>query len=665
MGMIPPDTVQQITETARVEEVIGEFVNLKRRGVNLIGLCPFHNEKTPSFTVSPNKNIFKCFGCGVAGDSVKFLMEQEGYSYPEALRYLAAKYNIEIEERELSTEEREAQQMKDSLFIINQYAQEYYQKQLLETDLGQSVGLQYFKGRGFREDTIRKFGLGFATPDWDAFTKQATKAGYSLELLQKLGLTSQKGFDFFRDRVMFTIFNLSGKPVAFAGRILKKNVKAPKYVNSPETDVYHKSHILYGANFAQRTIRKEDRCIMVEGYTDVISLHQAGIENVVASSGTSLTVGQIRLVKRFSSNMTMLYDGDAAGIKAAIRGLDLVLEQDMNVQVVVLPDGEDPDSYLQKVGTTAFREYLEKESKDFILFKTELLLAESKGDPVKKASLVKDIVQSVARIPDPIKRSLYIKETSGLLYLDEQMLVEAMNKELIDQVEQRKREKRIEDRRAGRNTEELVPGVRPADPSSEKGPSVAPPELETAKPQVAGDAFQEKDLVRVLMRFGGQAFDEEKKQSVADYILTFTEELLPEFENKLYAQVIEESLRSLKRKKGIDSKFFLNHSDEKIRNLAYDLMQDPFEYSPGWEAKEIYLNTQKEPELNFVRDSISACLLLKLRKVKKLQEKNQARLKDAQENAKIMRILKVQQRLNEIERELADQTGSVVTWKGG
>ncbi|MEM1220372.1 MAG: DNA primase, partial [Bacteroidota bacterium] len=643
-------------------EVVGEFVNLRRRGVNMIGLCPFHNEKTPSFTVSPNKNIFKCFGCGVAGDSVKFLMEQEGFSYPEALRYLAQKYNIEIEERELSPEERAAAQMKDSLFIVNQYAQEYYQEKLFDTDMGRSVGLQYFKERGFREDTIRKFGLGFATPDWDAFTKQATQAGYNEELLKKLGLTSQKGFDFFRDRVMFTIFNLSGKPVAFAGRILKKNVKAPKYVNSPETDIYHKSNILYGANFAQRSIRKQDRCIMVEGYTDVISLHQAGIENVVASSGTSLTVGQIRLVKRFSSNITMLFDGDAAGLKAAIRGLDLVLEQDMNVQVVALPDGEDPDSYLQKVGTTAFRDFLEKESKDFILFKTQLLIEETKGDPVKKAGLVKDIVQSIARIPDPIKRSLYIKETSSLLELDEQMLVESMNRELIEQVEQKKREQRIADRRAGRKVEEIVPGVQaaPSAPNSE----VAPPELETARPSVSGDAFQEKDLIRVLMRFGGQSFDEEKKQTVADYILSYTEELLPEFEHALYQKVIELSLQALRKRKTLDSKFYLNHPEEEIRILAYDLIQDQYEMSPGWEEKEIYLTTQKDPDLNFVRDSISACMILKLRKVKKLQEKNQARLKEEKDQHKIIRILKVQQRLNEIERTLADETGTVVTWKG-
>ena len=360
--MITQKTIQEILDTVKVEDVVQEFVNLKRRGVNMIGLCPFHNEKTPSFTVSPGKNIYKCFGCGQGGDSVKFLMEHEQLSYPEALRYLANKYGIEIEETETTQEHREEQQLLDSLYLVNQYARDFYQDQLFNTDFGKSVGLNYFKERGFREETIKKFGLGFAPDKKDAFTLQATQDGYKTEVLKKLGLTTSYGKDFFQNRVLFTIHNLTGKVIGFGGRILVKNKKAPKYINSPETEIYNKSKVLYGAYFAKRAIRKKDECILVEGYTDVLSLHQAGIENVVASSGTSLTIDQIRLIKRYTPNIKILYDGDAAGIKAALRGLDLVLEQDLNVKVVLLPEGEDPDSYLQKVGSAAFETFIEEKS---------------------------------------------------------------------------------------------------------------------------------------------------------------------------------------------------------------------------------------------------------------------------------------------------------------
>ena len=380
--MIKPGSVDEILNTVKIEDIVGDYVSLKRRGVNLIGNCPFHNEKTPSFTVSPTKNIFKCFGCGKGGNSAQFLMEHESFTFPEALRHIAKRYNIEIEETVASRESIEERQMLDSLFIVNQYARDFFQKQLFETDEGKSVGLSYFKDRGFLEDTIKKFGLGFAPNHNKLLTNTAVSVGHKESLLKKLGLTTSYGKDFFRNRVMFTIHNLSGKVIGFGGRILQKDVKAPKYINSPETEVYNKSKVLYGAYFAKKSIRQNDECIMVEGYTDVLSLHQSGIENVVASSGTSLTVEQIRLVKRYTPNMKILYDGDTAGVKAALRGLDLVLEQDMNVKVVLLPEGEDPDSYLQKVGVTAFKEYIEQEANDFLLFKTKLLLKEAAGDPI-------------------------------------------------------------------------------------------------------------------------------------------------------------------------------------------------------------------------------------------------------------------------------------------
>lgn len=425
--MIPQKTVQEIMEAAKIEDVVQDYVNLKRRGANMIGLCPFHNEKTPSFTVSPTKNLFKCFGCGKGGDPTRFIMEHEHLGFPDALKQIARKYRIEIEEVELTPEMAAEQQERDSLFIVNEFAKSFYHDQLLNTDIGKSVGLSYFKARGYREETIKKFGLGFAPNQRDELTKKANQMGYKPEYLDRLGLT-KNGRDFFWNRVMFTIHNLTGKPIAFAGRILQKDAKAPKYINSPETEIYVKNKILYGSYFAKAQIRKLDECILVEGYTDVISLHQAGIENVVASSGTSLTEGQILLIKRFTPNITILYDGDAAGIKAALRGLDLVLEKDMNVKVVLLPEGEDPDSYLQNVGAAAFKEYMASQAKDFILFKTDLLLSEVGSDPVKRAGLVRDIVESIARVPDPFKRAFYIKECARIMELEEEVLIVETNK---------------------------------------------------------------------------------------------------------------------------------------------------------------------------------------------------------------------------------------------
>lgn len=667
--MIPQKTVQEIIETAKIDDVIQDFVGLKRRGVNMIGLCPFHNEKTPSFTVSPTKNIFKCFGCGVAGDSARFLMEHENYTYPEALKYLAKKYGIEIEEIQVTPEMRAEQQREDSLYIINEYAKKYFEDTLFNTDLGKSVGLNYFKERGFREDTIKKFGLGFTLQIPDAFTKKATKAGYKIDLLKKLGLTSQYDKDFFRNRVMFTIHNLSGKVVAFAGRIMTKNVKAPKYINSPETEIYHKSKILYGAYFAKKAIRQNDECILVEGYTDVISLHQAGIENVVASSGTSLTEGQIGLIKRFTPNIKILYDGDAAGIKAALRGLDMVLEQDMNVKVVLLPEGEDPDSYLQNIGTAKFKEYISSQAKDFILFKTDLLLSEVGDDPVKRASLVKDIVMSIAKIPDPLKRSVYLKECSRLMEIDEQVLTTETNKFVGHLFRKKKQEwerKKRQEARANPSPPQFEDTGFPSEyPITGGGASVADVEIpsEPAKSPKLGDEFQEKDIVRILISGGGQLFDKEENMTIAEFLLSNIEEVIDDFDNETYGLIAKECLELLINKKGITTQYFVSHENKEISKTAIDLLHTPFEYSPGWERKEIFLNTQKMPDLNFTPDSRSALLRFKLNKIKKLWEKNQERLKDLKaENdfSKITKILKVQKKLAEMRDELASELGTVV-----
>lgn len=655
-------------ETAKIEEVVSDFVNLRRRGANLIGLCPFHNEKTPSFNVSPSRNIFKCFGCGKGGDPARFLMEHENLSFPESLKMLAQKYRIEIEEVELTPEMQQEQQERESLFIVNEYAKQFYLDQLLNTDIGKSVGLSYFKNRGFREETIKKFGLGFAPNLRNAFTQKAIQTGYKKEYLERLGLTKNDR-DFFWGRVMFTIHNLSGKPIAFAGRILEKNAKAPKYINSPETEIYVKNKILYGSYFAKNSIRKLDECILVEGYTDVISLHQAGIENVVASSGTSLTEGQILLIKRFTPNIKILYDGDAAGIKAALRGLDLVLEKDMNVRVVLLPDGEDPDSYLQKVGATAFKEFIDGKSQDFILFKTNLLLSETHGDPVKKAGLVHDIVESIARVPDPFKRSFYIKECARVMELEEQVLVTEMNK-AVNKILQKRETDRF---RKNRTRVNIVP-EHGAPPPDVPLPTEAPPEMgedvsvapvPSVKKSVK-DEFQERDIARLLVTYGGEVFDDENNITVGEYVLANVQEVLDEFDSPNYRKIIDECLQLISKGEKITSQYFISHSDPNMCEIAIDLIQSPHEYSPGWEEREMYLNTQKMPDLNYVKDSVEALRVFKLKKVIRIIEKNQEKLKEAQANGDddgMIKLMKVHAKLLKIREQLSGER--TVTWRNG
>jgi DNA primase len=659
--MIKPNSVEEILNTAKIEEVVGEFVQLKRRGVNLIGRCPFHNEKTPSFTVSPSKNIYKCFGCGKGGNSTQFLMEHEQMSFPEALRYLANKYNIEIEETIISQESIEERQLLDSLYIINEYAKNFYHDQLMHTDIGKSVGLRYFKDRGFRTETIEKFGLGFAPNEDRALTDKATQAGHNQEMMKKLGLTTQYGKDFFRNRVMFTIHNLSGKVIGFGGRILQKDVKAPKYINSPETEVYNKSRVLYGAFFAKKAIRQLNECIMVEGYTDVISLHQEGIENVVASSGTSLTIEQIQLVKRNTDNMKILYDGDAAGVKAALRGLELVLEQDMNVKVVLLPDGHDPDSYLQEVGAEAFKQFISEQAKDFILFKASLLMAEAAGDPVKKTAMIKDIMSSVARIPDVIKRALYTKECAALVQVEEEILYNELNKILKQQSkqEQQKRERASSDS----SFPSVEPNIAPGD--NQDGEYYSQEILEKkARPISEGISFQERDIIRLLISSGGELFDKDQGLTVAGYILNNIEEVLDDFDNKLYERVARECLQLLMDKREINYRHFIEHWDEDISQLAISILTSPNEYSPNWKDKHgIDLRTQPMPEKNFTRDSIYALNIFKLKKIDSTLAANQERIKTAQaadDMELMMKYLKVQTKLLSIRSELAKLTNTVI-----
>ena len=579
--MISEKSVQEIIEAAKVEEVIQDYVNLKRRGVNMIGLCPFHNEKTPSFTVSPSKNIYKCFGCGKGGNAVQFLMDHDNMTFPEALRHLAKKFNIEIEETETTQEAIAERQYFDSLYLVNQYAKDFYKDQLLHTDKGKSIGLSYFKDRGFSDEIIQKFDLGFAPYTKDVFTQKAIGAGYDAELLKKLGLTTQYNSDFFRDRVMFTIHNLSGKVLGFGGRTLHKDKKIPKYINSPETEIYTKNKVLYGAYFAKSAIRQEDECILVEGYTDVISLHQAGIENVVASSGTSLTEGQIRLIKRYTPNVKILYDGDLAGVKAALRGLDLVLEQDLNVKVVLLPDGEDPDSYLKKIGETAFKEYLNENAQDFIMFKADLLIAEANNDPIKKSALIKDIVSSIALIPDPLKRAIYTKECSKRFEVSEQILVGETNK-IVGKRLSKRRDKAAKARPTSDPsfpTQEYYVGEEPVYQEDLQAPIEATPQRQT------GDEFQEKDIVRILVAGGDKIFDKEEKITVAHYILSNIEDVIDDFDHPLYQRVLKYGMELLAEGKEVHPNVFLNHIDMDISQLAVDCISSPYEYSENWEKE--------------------------------------------------------------------------------
>lgn len=653
--MISQKSIQEVFETAKVEEVVEEFVRLKRRGVNMIGLCPFHSEKTPSFTVSPSKNIYKCFGCGEGGGPVQFLMQHENLSFPEAIRYLAKKYGIELEETVASPEQREEQQKLDSYYIINKFAADFFQKQLFETDRGRNIALAYFKERGFREETIKKFGLGYAPKEWKALLEEAERQQHKVDFLKDLGLVSSKGFDFFRDRVMFPIYNLSGKVVGFGGRILEKKAKAPKYINSPETEIYNKSKILYGAYQAKNAIRRMDECILVEGYTDVISLHQAGIENVVASSGTSLTTGQIQMIKRYTPNIKILYDGDPAGVKAALRGLDLVLEADMNVKVVMLPKGEDPDSHVKNIGASDFKKYLEEKAQDFILFKTSLLMEEGKRDPVKKVALIRSVVDSIARIPDPIKRSLYLKECAGLVEVEEQLLINEVNKSVGQRFKKQKKEKE----------RQRLPDPPPAD---DDFPTTAPDEAGPApakkeqKPE--GHEFQERDIIRILIQFGNEVFDKTDDIKVGEFILSNIEDVIEDFDQPLYQTIARDALDRLSKEQSLEVAYFTNHDNKAIRELAINLVSSPYEYSENWEKKwDIFLNTQKMPDDNFVKDSQHALKRFRLKKIDRKCRENFEKIRElsqAGDMENMMLHMRLQQKLQDIRNELARELGTVV-----
>ena len=590
--MIDQATVDKIIDSANILEVVSDFVTLRKRGVNYVGLCPFHDEKTPSFSVSPSKGICKCFSCGKGGSAVHFIMEHEQLSYYEALKYLAKKYNIEIEERELSDEEKQIKSDRESMLIVNSFAQEYFSNILFQHSEGRSVGLAYFHERGFRDDIIHKFALGYSLEQRDALAIEAKKRGYKEEYLLKTGLCleGQNGYisDRFRGRVIFPVFSLSGKVLAFGGRVLRKSDKLAKYVNSPESEVYHKSNVLYGIYQAKQSIVKNDNCFLVEGYTDVLSMHQAGVENVVASSGTSLTPGQIRLIHRFTNNITVIYDGDAAGIKASLRGIDLILKEGMNIKVVLLPDGDDPDSFAKKQSASSFTEYIKNHEVDFIRFKTNLLLDSAGNDPIKRAELISDIVQSIAIIPDTIVRSVYTKECSRLMEISEEVLLREINKIKLSQLQNGTppNKKTLSETSADKQNSQEEGTQNDDTGTSTETESIPQGILQEKRAPSPLDPF-EKTLVRYMIRYGfhdlfseiNEETGETETWKVIPYILTDLQNDEIEFQHPLYKKVIAEINHIFDQEGEHLTRYFLAHPDEEIIRLAVDLVSEKYQLS--------------------------------------------------------------------------------------
>ena len=692
--MITEESVREVIDTARVEDVVGDFVNLRRRGNNYTGLCPFHNEKTPSFNVNPARNIYKCFGCGVGGDPVKFLMELEQLTFPDAIRWIAGKYNIKLEEKELSEEVREELQEHDSLIITNDFARGYYADQLYNTEEGKSIALSYFRDRGFRKETMETFGLGYAPMQRDGLLKAAVAAGHKEDKLEKLGLV-RNGRDFFFDRVMFTIHNLAGKPIAFAGRILKQGAKAPKYVNSPETEIYHKSDVLYGMHQARQSVRKLDNVYMVEGYTDVISLHQNGIKNVVATSGTSLTTGQARLVKRFTENVTLLYDGDKAGIKAALRGVDVLLTADLNVRVVILPDGQDPDSYMQQVGTTDFQDYLEGSRKDFLFFKADLLLEDAGEDVAARTTAIRDISSTLALVEDPLKRAGYLQQFSSRLGIEESLLVNLVNKAIAERRAQSRKDQERDARRrqrddrqqsaAERSPRSAIPPPSSADDdwagleepgwydgvsadaeaeSVERSPAPESAQGTVSAEPAFGHTFQEKYLVQLLVRDGHKLYDEATTTSIADYLTANVADILEDFDAKQYRDMVVLVMDYLRSKGSAPApEWYTTQPNEALRTLALGAVVSPYTFSPNWKEKYGLRLSQKSPEENHQLAAKTFLHVFRMEKIERKGKENAAliaRLEAAGEVEKLRAHLKVQMKLDEMRKALARELGTVV-----
>lgn len=646
--MIAQQTIQQILSRIDIIEIVGGFVKLKKRGTNYLGLCPFHNEKSPSFTVSPAKEIYKCFGCGRSGNTISFLMEHEKYSYAEALRWLAARYNVEIEEKELSPELRQQQQVADSLFIINGFAQKFFSDILFNTDEGQDIGLSYFKERGFNEDTIRKFQLGYNPEARDSFARAALAAQYNPEYLQKTGLVvlrDERLVDNYRGRVIFPVHNHTGKVIGFGARILKTNDRAPKYINTPENEIYVKSKILYGSYQARQAIDRQDECLLVEGYTDVLSLHQAGIENVVASGGTSLTVDQLRLIKKYTKHLTIIYDGDGAGIKAALRGLDMALEEGLDVRLVLIPDKEDPDSYVRLVGAAKFREFIAANKKDVVLFQLEVALKDAGDDSNKKAAVVAQVAETISRINKLegfTRQEDYIRQSSEMLRIDEQGLINLVNKHIRD------RQEKQENRAAAQAAQTAQPVDSPD--------GMAPPGDDESLNLLLRHEQYERGMIRDLLDYGMRPWDEQTL--VADYILTETQELIDLIDNKRLLKILE--LYKTWYEQGLEptSKNFLYHEDQELSALAVSIMDLHYDLSPNW--SQVYEGKITTPDEVYKEDVLSTMGYLKLRKIKRLMEENQQDFGKATSAEEMKVIQQTHMHLKELERALVKDLGTVI-----
>jgi DNA primase len=647
--LISKQTIARILEDARIEEVIGEFVKLKKSGQNYKGMSPFTQERNPSFYVSPAKGIFKCFSSGKGGNVVNFLMEHEHFTYPEALIYLAKKYGIAVEEDSVSPEESQAESEREALFQVTAFAQKYFTDTLFNTDAGRSIGLEYFKSRDFREDTVRKFQLGYSPEAWDALTRHALENGYNNKYLEAAGLSIRKEerlYDRFRGRVIFPIHNISGRVMGFGGRTLLKDDHVPKYVNSPESDIYNKSQVLYGLYFAKSAIIRADNCLLVEGYTDVISLHQAGIENVVASSGTALTDEQVRLIKRYTLNVTILYDGDPAGIKASFRGIDMVLEQGMNVRIVLFPDGEDPDSFARKHRRDELEELISKGARDFIRFKTSLLLKEAAGDPIRRAALIKEIVGSISLIPDPIYRSVYVKECSDLLEVPEQTLLSSLNR-ILWQKNKRQAEQQAARQEADYPEEFQVRQVEPARESSE---------------------YQERDVIRMMLKYANHDLpvpdtDEAgtavvHKVPVSRYI---SEEIRRDdisFQNPVYQKIFEEFDRAIMEGKEPDEKmFFSAEEQEEVSAAVRDLLMEPYVLSDNWLKNKVQVVREEDRLMRAVEATV---LSFKARTVDREIQEILKQIRESTNDDDIMALQVRQKALKEISRQINALLGRVV-----
>ena len=659
--MIDQETIQRIMDAARIEEVIGDFVSLRKRGANHIGCCPFHNEKTPSFYVSPSKGIFKCFGCGEAGDVVKFLMKHEHYTYPEALRWLAQKYNIEIQEEEQTEEQKERQNERDALFHVSEFAQKYFADLLYNDEMGRAVGLSYFHSRGLSDEVIKNFGLGYCLDEWSSFTDYARKNGYSDAVLEKTGLTifkedTHKSYDRFRGRVMFPIYSISGRVLGFSGRVLSSEKQAAKYVNSPDSDIYNKSRILYGLYQARTAISKANKCFLVEGNIDVISMHQSGVENTVASCGTSLTTEQIRLIKRYTPNVTVLYDGDSAGIKAALRAVNLLFAEGMHVRCVLFPDGEDPDSYAQKYGSTALQDYLATHEDNFVIFKTRVLLDGVKNDPIRKAELVKETVDTIALVPDLIERTEYIAQCAHLLDVPEEVLSSELAKAV-----NRNRLKSYEDEKKEQNTQSTQNN------QSEQSTPVAPATPEPSSTLSLPVDPSERHLIQLLLNYGEQTItqivpaDDGSKQeyryTVAQAIVAKLQADELSFTDPLCQRIYDYFANALAQGQSPDASYFITVDDESLRSFAISLMLDTFRISDTWRQKQIFVPSLED---NLQTDLEETILAFQLKCINDRINDNARRFREVKDDEQMMLLLAEKKQLIDLRRQIGQALHRVI-----